>query len=124
MKFRALWGEHVLLNPASWGPPRSPGSLLGASWGPPGDLLGSPGGLLGGPWRLQGDLGLQKASKSEAGWPEIHTFAKDFDEPRRRVIFEERGRSQEKHTFTRDVSYSMKSDGGLLRLNTHFYEGV
>ena len=34
VEFRALWGEHVLLNPTSWGPP---GDLLGppgASWAP------------------------------------------------------------------------------------------
>ena len=109
------------LSGSSWEPPD-------ASWGLPGDLLGLPGGVLGSPagrlgpsWRLRSDLKLRKASKSEACWPEIHTFAKDFDGPQRRAIFEEKGRSQEKHTFTKDFAYSMKSGGGLLRLNTYFY---
>ena len=80
---------------ASWGPP-------GASWGPPGGLLGSPGGLLGAPWRLRGDLGLQKASKSEACWPE-YTLLRRFLMVSKTVPFSRKRAEVRKTTLLRRI---------------------
>ena len=89
-----------VLQIATWRrPPEMP---PGASWVPPGGLLGSPGGLLGPSWRLQGDLGLQKASKSEACWPE-YTLLRRFLMVSKSVPFSRKRAKVRKPTLLRRI---------------------